>query len=230
MLAEGRLVAISPYYNDAIASCAGLLAARPDSTVLTVYSGQPLSPRPANQTDCRCSLQDGRQALLARRELSAQALTLLGAQGVQMDLLDEPYLGSGDTGRLTGALAAALSTLRPRVIVVPLGLCHSAHVRVCDAALAIRALFWRVAWLAYEEASDRGRPGAVQERLAALLRRQISATPLALDEAGDTRARQRAIAACASLAEAPETAPGQIAGEASGERYWRLAWQRDVER
>lgn len=230
MLAEGRLVAISPYYNDAIASCAGLLATRPDSTVLTVYSGLPLAPCPAIHEDRRGGLRDGRQALLARRELSAQALSLLGAQGVQMDLLDEPDLASGDTGRLTGALAAALSTLRPRTVLVPLGLCHCAHVRVCDAALAIRALFWRVAWLAYEEASDRGRPGAVQERLAALLRRRISATPLALAETDDARARQRAMAACASLAKAPEAERIPAAGQAGAERYWRLAWQRDLER
>src|SRR6478752_3072849 len=51
MLREGRLIAVSPCLNDAVVSCAGLLAARPDSTVLTVYSGLPLAPEAGSAAD-----------------------------------------------------------------------------------------------------------------------------------------------------------------------------------
>ncbi|MFD4836659.1 PIG-L family deacetylase [Achromobacter sp. NPDC058515] len=230
MLADGILVAISPYYNDAVVSCGGLLAARPGSTVLTVYSGLPLAVGQLSDWDRRCGFVDGRQAMLTRHAQSVQALALLGVQGEQMDLLDDQYLDNGDGGRLTGALAAALSTLRPRIILTPLGLFHAAHVRVCDAAITIRGLFRRVIWLAYEEASDRSRPGAVQERLATLLRRQITATPIAVADAADPRVKQRAIAAFDSLAAGPCGGRSQPWDGAQAERYWRLGWQRDGQR
>ncbi|KRC79222.1 GlcNAc-PI de-N-acetylase [compost metagenome] len=227
MLAEGRLIAISPYFNDAVVSCGSLLAGRPDSTVLTVFSGMPLGAGQLSDRDRRSGFKDGRQAVLVRHAQSDRALALLGVQGVQMDLLDEQYLDVGEEGRLTGALAAALSTLRPRIILMPLGLFHSAHVRVCDAALTIRGLFRRVSWVAYEEASDRGRPGAVQERLAFLLHQHIVATPIRLAEGDADGARQRAAAAHASLAGAEGSGYGSPFEDEQMERYWRLSWKRD---
>ncbi|MNL59153.1 hypothetical protein D3C87_1828560 [compost metagenome] len=113
---------------------------------------------------------------------------------------------------------------------MPLGLFHSAHVRVCDAALTIRGLFQRVIWVAYEEASDRGRPGLVQERLAALLRRQIMATPIGIAGNGAPGARQRAVAAHASLAGAEGSGQFSPRDGTPPERYWRLSWQRDKSR
>lgn len=230
MLADGRMVAISPYFNDAVASCAILLATRPDSTVLTVFSGMPLGAGQLTEQDRRGGYTDGRQAVLARHAQSERALSLLGVHGAQMDLLDEQYLDSGDGGRLTGALACALSTLRPRIILLPLGLFDSAHVRVCDAALAIRGLFQRVVWVAYEEASDSCRPGLVQERLASLLRQQIMATPIGVGEGGAIAARERAVAAHASLDGEGGAARRAPCNGAPSERYWRLSWKRDKSR
>lgn len=227
MLREGRLIAVSPYFNDAVVSCAGVLAARPDCTVLTVYSGMPLGAGDLSDRDRRAGFRNGREAVQARQSYSERALSLLRARAVQMDLLDGQYLQSGEAGRLTGALAAALSALRPRVILMPLGLCDPGQTRVSDACLTIRALFQRVDWIAYEEISD-SEPGVVQERLAGLLRQRILATPvsLALDTDGNP-GRKRAAAARSSLATldrrmATESAPG-----APAERYWRLAWRRE---
>ncbi|KRA01677.1 hypothetical protein [Achromobacter sp. Root565] len=234
MLREGRLIAVSPCFNDAVVSCAGLLAARPDSTVLTVYSGLPLAPEAGSAAD-RCSgFKNGRQAVLDRRARNERALSLLGVRGVQMDLLHDAYLESGEEGRLTGALASALSALRPRVVLLPLGLHSAAHVRVSEAGLTLRALFQRVEWIAYEEVAD-AEPGAVQERLADLLGRRILASPLDVGTEVDVfAARQRALAARGSLAlDPPDAAPGKAPGTAPGalasrpERYWRLSWRRE---
>lgn len=226
MVREGRLIAISPCFNDAVVGCASLLAARPDSTVLTVYSGLPLEAHAVSAADRSRGYQNGRDAVLDRRARSDRALALLGVRGVQMDLLHDEYLESGEEGRLTGALAAALSALRPRVILMPLGLCSAAHVRVSDACLTLRALFQRVEWIAYEEVAEAG-PGGVQERLADLLGRRILASPLdAGSEVDVARARQRAVAARNSLA--PETSAEEAgAAAARPERYWRLSWRRE---
>lgn len=224
MLREGRLIAISPHFNDAVIGCAGLLAARSDSTVLTVFSGMPLGAGEMSDQDRRSGFANGRDAVLARRARSDRALSLLGARGAQMDLLDGRHLESREEGRLTGALAAALSALRPRVILLPLGLRDASHVRVSDAGLTIRALFQRVDWIAYEEVAD-SEPGAVQERLAVLLRQRILATPIGLAPGPDAgRARARAGAARASLLDG---AGGAGAWDAYPERYWRLSWRRD---
>lgn len=226
MVREGRLIAISPCFNDAVVGCASLLAARPDSTVLTVYSGLPLEAGAVSAADRSRGYQNGRDAVLDRRARSDRALSLLGVRGVQMDLLHDEYLESGEEGRLTGALAAALSALRPRVILMPLGLGSAAHVRVSDACLTLRALFQRVEWIAYEEVAEAG-PGGVQERLADLLGRRILASPLdAGSEVDVARARQRAMAARDSLASAARAEEADAAASRP-ERYWRLSWRRE---
>ncbi|OXC90510.1 hypothetical protein BMR85_012165 [Achromobacter sp. KAs 3-5] len=84
MLREGRLIAVSPCFNDAVGGCAGLLAARPDSTVLTVYSGQPLPAGCANGKDSADRLASGRDAILARQASSERALSLLGDAAVRV--------------------------------------------------------------------------------------------------------------------------------------------------
>ncbi|HAP26466.1 MAG TPA: hypothetical protein DCR74_12780 [Achromobacter sp.] len=207
-----------------------MLAARPDSTVLTVYSGLPLGADTVSAADRACGFKNGREAVLDRRARNDRALSLLGVRGVQMDLLHDEYLESGEEGRLTGALAAAVSALRPRVVLMPLGLRSAAHVRVSEACLTLRALFQRVEWVTYEEVAE-AEPGAVQERLAGLLGRRILASPLDVGAQVDVdRARHRALAARHSLAlnqpgAQPVTEPPASASRP--ERYWRLSWRRD---
>ncbi|WP_313621642.1 PIG-L family deacetylase [Achromobacter sp.] len=226
MLREGRLIAVSPYFNDAVVSCAGVLAARPDCTVLTVFSGMPLGAGDLSESDRLAGFNNGRDAVRARQSGSERALALLRAGAAQMDLLDGQYLQSGEEGRLTGALAAALSALRPRVILMPLGLCISGGTRVSDACLTIRALFQRVDWVAYEEMCE-DEPGIVQTRLAALLRRRILATPVSIPPETDAGlSRQRAIQARSSLATLDERVRA-TQPDAPPERYWRLSWRRE---
>lgn len=227
MLEEGRLVTISPHYDDAVLSCGNLLAARPGSTVLTVFTGTP--PDAASVTtdwDRRCGFPDARQAMDARSGENEAALRMLQLQGMDLGLLDSQYVEEGQDGRLTAALAAALSHLRPRVVLVPLGLFHSDHMRVSDAALRIRGLFRRCLWLAYEEVPYRDKPGLVQGRLAELLTRHVSATPAAIHPA-PSPLKPRAVQAYRSQLRAMGL-NGQ-AGRGDGasppeERYWRLAW------
>jgi len=220
----GKLVAISPHFDDAVLSCGDWLAARPGGTVLTVYSGVPPSGTPLPDWDRRCGFARADQAMLARHEENRAAMATLGARGLGLGLLDDQYGGPGaDAGRLTGALAAALTTLRPDVVLVPLGLFHQDHLRASEAALVVWKLFREVldsTWLAYEEALYRRKPGLVQQRLAELRARRIRITPLSGPPYRGSR-KTRAVAAYASQLRALGLVPGR-GDDAAPERYWRL--------
>jgi len=222
---SGSVVAISPHFDDAVFSCGNLLAARPGSTVLTVYSAVPGSATPAPEWDRRCGFERADQAVLARHEENRAAMAVLGARGLGLDLLDDQYGGPrAEAGRLTGALAAALNTLAPDVVLLPLGLFHRDHLRTSDAALTVWRLFRDVmdtAWLAYEEALYRCKPGLVQKRLAELREQRVLATPLSGPAPVDPDRKTRAVAAYASQLQALGLVPGK-GDDAAPERYWRL--------
>ncbi|MBV7486116.1 PIG-L deacetylase family protein [Bordetella sp. BOR01] len=220
----GKVVVISPHFDDAVLSCGDWLAACPGSTVLTVYSGVPPSTASLPDWDRRCGFERADQAAMARHEENRAAMAVLGARGLGLGLLDEQYEGPvPETGRITGMLATALTTLQPAVVLVPLGLFHRDHLRVSDASLTVWRLF-RAAmantWLAYEEALYRRKPGLVQQRLATLQAERIQATPIQGPRYNGERKR-RAVAAYASQLDALELTPGQ-GDDAAPESYWRL--------
>lgn len=216
----GKLVVISPHFDDAVFSCGDWLAARPGGTVLTVYSAVPHSSTPLPDRDRRCGFARADQAMLARHAENRAAMEVLGARGLGLGLLDDQYGAPGtDAGRLTGALASALTTLQPDVVLVPLGLFHHDNLRASDAALVVWRLFRETlgcTWLAYEDAPYRPAPGPVLQRLAELRARHISLTPLVGPQYRGSR-KIRAAAAYASHRGAPR--PGDAAAP---ERYWHL--------
>lgn len=214
---------ISPHYDDAVLSCGNLLAVRPGSTVLTVFTGVP--PDAASVTtdwDRRCGFEHALQAMKTRGEENRAALSLLRLQGKELGLLDAQYAASDRDSRLTAALAAALSRLQPRIVIMPLGLFHSDHMQVSDAALRIRGLFRRCLWLAYEDVPYRDKPGLVQGRLADLKAHHVMATPATMCAARSPR-KPRAVQAYRSQLEALGYPDCAQAGELE-ERYWHLAW------
>ncbi|CAP42734.1 PIG-L deacetylase family protein [Bordetella petrii] len=223
MDSQGRLVVISPHFDDAVFSCGEWLAARPGGTVLTVYSGVPSHTAPLPDWDRRCGFERADQAVMARHEENRAAMAVLGARGLGLGLLDDQYQGpANEAGRITGMLAAALTTLRPAVILAPLGLFHRDHLRVSDAALTVWRLFSTLgsSWLMYEEALYRRKPGLVQQRLADLQAQHVRATPQAGPRPGGDH-KLRAVAAYASQLDALGLTPGQ-GDDAAPECYWRL--------
>lgn len=215
---------ISPHYDDAVLSCGNLLAAQPGSTVLTVYTGTPPDgERMTTDWDRRCGFDDAEQAMRARRAENQSALRLLRLHGLELGLLDAQYADAGQEGRLTAALATALSRLHPRIVLMPLGLFHGDHLRVSDAVLRVRGLFRRCQWLAYEEIPYRDKPGLVQGRLADLMTHHVCATP-ALVGPEASPLKPQALRAYRSQLRAlgiPLERPVENGRE---ERYWRLAW------
>jgi LmbE family N-acetylglucosaminyl deacetylase len=230
----GRLAAISPHLDDAVLGCGALLAARPGSAVITVFAGSPQDPAACTDWDRRCGFSDGAAAMRHRLEENRRALACLQAQGRELGFLDEQYATARPAAAtLAGALSEALDALRPRVVLIPLGLFHHDHLLAADASLALMqagaAREPTIAWAAYEDALYRDKPGLLQARLAALHGRGIRATP-----AGDAPREAAARKAQAASAYASQLAPLGLApgtdGLSAPERYWYLETRHDCNR
>ncbi|KRB15087.1 PIG-L family deacetylase [Achromobacter sp. Root170] len=218
-LPQSPLAVISPHLDDAILSCAGLLAARPGSTVVTVYTARAPTPNLLTDWDRRCGFANAAAAMECRLAEDREALRSVGATGKGLDFLDSQYTSTADEDAplITERLFYLLMRLAPATVVMPLGLFHSDHVRVSDAALMIRDALPGVAWFGYEDVPYRQQQGVVQARLSQLQERGVTATPahLAVDAAG----KARAIGVYASQLMGLDSTALKLAVH---ETYWRL--------
>lgn len=213
------LVVVSPHLDDAVLSCAGLLAARPGCVVVTVYTGVPGAAAMLTDWDRRCGFDSAGQAMRARVDEDRRAIGLLKGQRVALDFLDSQYVACADAGMpaLTERLMRTLAALRPDGVAIPLGLLHGDHIRVSDAGLMVREAWKGPAWFAYEDVPYRSLPGVLQERLARLHARGVVAAPAELTV--DTRGKAAAVAAYASQLKGLGRRADELGRE---ERYWRL--------
>lgn len=219
VLPPSPLVVISPHLDDAVLSCAGLLAARPGSTVVTVYTALAPTPHLRTEWDRRCGFDNAQAAMTCRLAEDIEALGMVGAVGRALDFLDSQYTATPDEDapRITERLFHLLASLAPASVVMPLGLFHSDHVRVSDAALMIREALPGVGWFAYEDLPYRQLRGVVQARLSQLLARGVTATPAHL--AVDATSKARAIGAYASQLKGLDCTASELALH---ETFWRL--------
>lgn len=223
MFDESKLITISPHYDDAVFSCGNLLAGRPGGTVLTVFTGAP--PDAAHVTtdwDRRCGFKNAQDAVMARDAENEDALRLLRQHAVKLNLLDRQYHAEVREDQIAEKLADSLSELSPRVVLIPLGMFHGDHMRVSDAALRIRGVFRHCVWLAYEDVPYRDKPGLLQARLAALMNRQVHATPAGI-EPKPSPIKLRAVEAYRSqIQELSRLADAHAGIGSTYERYWNL--------
>jgi LmbE family N-acetylglucosaminyl deacetylase len=187
-----RVLVLSPHLDDAVFSCGELLTELRRPVVATLFAGVPPPGTPAPPWDAACGFADGQQAMRERRLEDAEALRLLGALPEHFDFLDHQYADAlgvpRPPDRLAAGVAALIEAHRPDVTLLPLGLFHSDHALLHDAALACRGA--PCAWLAYEDVPYRRQPGLLQQRLQALAGRGLVATPMA--ERGRARERKQA--------------------------------------
>ncbi len=218
--AGGSLVVISPHLDDAVFSCGSLLARRPGSTVVTVFTGVPEDASVLTQWDRDCGFTSAGQAMQERTKENRRALAALRAEDHALGLLDCQYLECPDAAmpQLTEALLSTLQDLSPDAVALPLGLFHGDHIRVSDAALLIWETWPEMAWFLYEDAPYRAQPGAVQQRLVQLHARGLVLTPA--NFLGDPAAKAEAIAAYPTQIKGFSGLLGDLAGP---ERYWRLS-------
>ncbi len=129
------VVVVSPHFDDAVFSVAGVLLANgPAATVLTVCGGAPAGGE-VSEWDLECGFASGGAAAAARAAEDLRAAGIAGVRSVHLGVTDEPYRAGFPHGRVATDLAAALP---PRGEVwVPAGLgSHPDHVGTREAALA----------------------------------------------------------------------------------------------
>lgn len=170
---------VSPHYDDAVFSCGHLLAARPDSTVLTVCTSLPKNGALSTEWDARCGFDSAASAMCARDRENQQALQLLGAKGMSLGFLDSQYDDRGNDSEqlLHDSLSGCIATLRPASVFFPLGLFHEDHILVSDAVTTLCHHFPNINWYAYEDVPYRKRREWVSARLSDLEARGIGVKP-----------------------------------------------------
>jgi LmbE family N-acetylglucosaminyl deacetylase len=184
--ASRRIAVVSPHLDDAALSCGALIAGCPDVTVITLFAGVPADGSQSTAWDRACGFYTAEEAMAARREEDRAAMTSLGAAVRQLDRLDgqyQPPTSAGDDARNAAALFTSLMEVAPEIVVVPLGLFHSDHLRARRAWMhcARREEWSSVQWVAYEDVPYRCIGTALQTALADLHGTGFGATPALWD-------------------------------------------------
>ncbi|MBM9617672.1 PIG-L deacetylase family protein [Streptomyces zhihengii] len=131
-----RTVVLSPHFDDAALSLAGLIAGLPGPVdIVTVYGGAPAAGASVSWWDSNCGFSSPEEAHRARLAEDAAACALLGARQVVLDHPDGPYAAPGaEPDLLDGYLAG----LEPGTeILVPLGSNQPDHEAVRRRALNV---------------------------------------------------------------------------------------------
>ncbi|MEV0774365.1 PIG-L deacetylase family protein [Streptomyces sp. NPDC050433] len=128
-------VILSPHFDDAVLSLAGLIPQLPGPvTVVTVYGGEPGSHHPVSWWDSVCGFSTAREAYGARRVEDERACGLLGVESVALHHPDGPYF---DGTELT-AIDTCLAELAPETqLLIPLSTNQQDHQKVRDRALTV---------------------------------------------------------------------------------------------
>jgi LmbE family N-acetylglucosaminyl deacetylase len=141
---------VSPHLDDAVLSCAGLIAGSPGTTVITVFAGFPPArdaTTPAEFLpgttvwDQSSGFVGGDDVVGLRRAEDRAALAHLGAVSQWLDFIDSQYVvepgESAGPAAIADGLGAALADLRPATIAFPLGLSHTDHERTHEACFLL---------------------------------------------------------------------------------------------
>jgi LmbE family N-acetylglucosaminyl deacetylase len=221
------MLVISPHLDDAVFGCGRLIAAHPGSVVVTVFAGVPRHPERLTEWDAACGFRNAAEAIATRRREDQAALALLDATPRWLDFCDSQYDETASPAELAAALGQAIANEAPDRVLYPLGIFHSDHLLVHDAAVAALRAWPDLPAFAFEDALYRGMRGELQQRLAALARARFSATPARLLVEGAEARKAQAVQAYASQMRA--FGPNGVADTAQPERYWRLERESPAE-
>ena len=219
----GGLAVVSPHLDDAVLACGERLAATPGAVVVTVFAGRPPTTSPMTPWDAAAGFRDGDDVIGVRRAEDAAALRVLDATPLWLDFLDAQYATPPELSRVSGAIDAALHTIAPATVLIPLGLFHSDHALVHEAALACARASADREWIAYEEPMYRRVPEVLARRFAALAAAGITLEREAPAGRPAGELKRRAIGCYGSQLRALESAgrPGWY-DALEPECYWRL--------
>lgn len=221
----GPLLVFSPHLDDAVLSCATVIARHAGTEVVTVFAAAPVGFTRLTAWDAASGFDSARQAMAARRREDARALALLSAHPTWLDFCDSQYEASPTRAQLAHALDELLRARdEMQTILLPAGLFHSDHLLLHDALLSLRQRHPEKSWALYEDVPYRRLPGLLQRRLAALQDRGLRATPAALPHAAPAvrKLKEEAVACYASQLRALRSIAAGHADAGMPERCWLL--------
>jgi LmbE family N-acetylglucosaminyl deacetylase len=240
----GRIVVVSPHFDDALLGAAHLLATYPGSTVITVLGGRPPSyPVEVTDWDACGGFMAGDDVVAARRQEDAAATAFLEAAPVWLDFADHQYLAKEERPRATDvapALASAIAAARPTAVFLPMGLANPDHVLTHDAGLRVRSELGdgeaAPAWFCYEDHGYKHIPGILAWRVATLFKAGLWPTPAVVPVEPDMDRKRAAIAFYKSQIaplERDHVLSERLAANVP-EQYWRIApppagWERLID-
>jgi LmbE family N-acetylglucosaminyl deacetylase len=201
------VVAVSPHLDDLALSCAGFLATRPGSLMVTAFAGGPEAIDPLPDWDeAADSFLPGADVVGARREEDLAASAVLGA-----------------TTRLT----LVIERHDFATWVIPLGLVHPDHQATADACLIVARSHPEIEWLVFEDLPYTLEfPGEADKRRRRMGDRGLRLADTLVAEAPSAQATKRHAVCCyrsqlkplGHRVEQSITAP---------ERLYRLTWEDD---
>ena len=128
---SGRLIVVSPHFDDAIMSLGSTIAHAVQLgakvEVLTVFADIPSSEAPASSWDRECGFVTEGQAAKARRDEDSRACSIVGAEPRWLDFGCESYERRGNEDDIWAAVTAATSGA-DSVIVPGFPLAHADHL------------------------------------------------------------------------------------------------------
>ncbi len=224
-----RVLVFSPHFDDAAMGAGHLLLAHPGSTVCTVFAGFPdHSPAEVTEWDALGGFETGDDVVATRREEDLAALEVLGAHHLWLDFPDHQYLEPQDrptADDVAPAIAAAIDTVAPTAVVLPLGIANPDHVVTHDAGVQVARQRPDLAWFAYEDAGYKHIPGMMAWRVSKLFRSDLWPTPMIVPTNQD-HGRKRASIECYVSQLAPLRADHALDARIDGavaEQFWQLA-------
>jgi LmbE family N-acetylglucosaminyl deacetylase len=224
-----RVVIVSPHLDDAVLGCGRFMAVNPGMTVVTVFAGNPPSyPDPMRLWDVQSGFQPGDDVMEARRKEDEAALAVLGATPVHLDFVEHTY-NPGDRPVapevLADAMAPALASLDPTLVIAPFGLANPDHDVTHRACMLARERIGdAIAWWCYEDMGYKHIPGLLARRVSSLFRSKRWPTPVC-PPVDDDGARKAAAVACYSsqlLALEDDWQVGKKLGAPAPEQFWRI--------
>jgi LmbE family N-acetylglucosaminyl deacetylase len=218
---------VSPHLDDAVLSCAGLIAGAPETTVVTVFAGLPPARDAATPAeflpgstswDQASGFAAGDDVVGLRRVEDRAALGRLGAAPRWLDFLDSQYViepgESATPADIAAAIRAAIEELRPVTIAFPLGLSHTDHERTHEACFLLLKESPELAenWIAFIDVPYRALHRAQADlRLGRLRELGYELKPLSFDlgerkiaALGEYPSQLKALAQSTANAELPE--------------------------
>jgi LmbE family N-acetylglucosaminyl deacetylase len=179
---RGRLLVISPHYDDAVFSCEALLTFVRDVRVLTVFGGDAPHGAPLAVWDAQCGFGSETDVMACRRAEDARAMRAVNAEPIWGTELQESYrVDPPDMRRIVTLIGETLGAVNPSHVMFPMGLSHKDHLLVAAASIeAVRDLTAVTTYMYAEKPYAQRRPGIVRARRRELAAQGITLEPVSI--------------------------------------------------